>query len=195
MFETWIVTLLELWLEVAHSHYFSLVKNRACTLFPYFWGDSLLPVVPTDLSWCFQIPAFTSLIQLAYFWGVFFGGSCIQILKVLELVLGDEASAHNLTCEQYFNNSMNPWNLLTIFFGNGCHLCCNYCFDSTKLSWVPRLWNSSVIPSNFEAVNNSGQEVFVIAILHEQVDLKDPILFIKWILIRVKPFFFLANYE
>lgn len=129
------------------------------------------------------------------FLGCFFGGSSIQILKVLELVLGDEASAHNLTCEQYFNNSMNPWNLLTIFFGNGCHLCCNYCFDSTKLSWVPRLWNSSVIPSNFEAVNNSGQEVFVIAILHEQVDLKDPILFIKWILIRVKPFFFLANYE
>lgn len=55
-------------------------------------------------------------------------------------------------------------------------------------------WNSSVILSNFKAVKNySGQKVFVIAILHGQVDLKNPILFIKWILIRVKPFFFLGK--
>lgn len=131
------------------------------------------------------------------FWGwVKWGGGSIQILKVLDLVLGDVASVHNLTYEQHINNSINPWNLLNIFFGNGFQLCCNYCFDSTKLSWVPRLWNSSVILSNFKAVkNHSGQEAFVIAILHGQVDLKNPILFIKWILVRVKPFFFLANYE
>lgn len=55
-------------------------------------------------------------------------------------------------------------------------------------------WNNSVILSNFKTVKNySGQKVFVIAILHGQVDLKNPILFIKWILIRVKPFFFLGK--
>lgn len=157
----------------------------------------MLPVVHTDLSWCFQIPAFSCRIQLAYF-EVFFGETRWQFhpnIEVLELVVGDVASAHNLTCEQYFNNNTNPWNLLNIFFGNGCHSCCNYCFVSTKLSWIPRLWNSSVILSNFKAVkNHSGQEIFVIAILHGQVDLKSPILFIKRILIGVKPFFFLANY-
>lgn len=150
-----------------------------------------------------QLVLSNTCFQLSYSAGLFLGcfmvkqGGCsIQILKVLELVLGDVASAHNLRCEHCFNNSINPWNLLNIFFGNGCHSCCNYCFDSTKLSWVPRLWNSSVILSNFKTVKNySGQKVFVIAILHGQVDLRNPILFIKWILIRVKPFFSLANSE
>lgn len=55
-------------------------------------------------------------------------------------------------------------------------------------------WNNSVILSNFKAVkNHSGQEVFLIAILHGQVNLKNPILFTKWILIKVKPFFLLGK--